>query len=45
MLGTDYPFDMGNYNSVAGVESAAGITDAEKDLILGENAIRLFNLS
>ena len=45
MLGTDYPFDMGNYNSVAGVESAAGITDAEKDLILGENALRLFNLS
>lgn len=44
MLGTDYPFDMGNYNSVEAVRSAAGITDAEKDLILGENAARLFRL-
>jgi hypothetical protein len=44
MIGTDYPFDMGNYNSVAGVESAAGLTDGEKDLILGGNAMRLFNL-
>jgi predicted TIM-barrel fold metal-dependent hydrolase len=44
MIGTDYPFDMGNYNSVAGVESAAGLTDAQKDLILGGNAMRLFNL-
>jgi aminocarboxymuconate-semialdehyde decarboxylase len=45
MLGTDYPFDMGNYNSVAGVESVASLTDAEKDLILGGNAQRLFNLA
>jgi aminocarboxymuconate-semialdehyde decarboxylase len=45
MIGTDYPFDMGNYNSVAGVESAAGLSDAEKDLILGGNAMRLFNLT
>jgi aminocarboxymuconate-semialdehyde decarboxylase len=44
MIGTDYPFDMGNYNSAAGVESAAGLTDAEKDLILGGNAVRLFGL-
>ena len=44
MIGTDYPFDMGNYNSVAAVESIAGLTDAEKDLILGENAVRLFGL-
>ena len=44
MIGTDYPFDMGNYNSIAGVEAAAGLTDAEKDLILGGNAMRLFGL-
>jgi aminocarboxymuconate-semialdehyde decarboxylase len=44
MLGTDYPFDMGNYNSVMAVQSIAGITDAERELILGGNAQRLFKI-
>lgn len=45
MLGTDYPFDMGNYNSVAAIQNAIGITDAERDMMLGGNAMRLFKIS
>jgi aminocarboxymuconate-semialdehyde decarboxylase len=44
MLGTDYPFDMGNYNSVAMVQNVIGITDAERDMMLGGNAMRLFKI-
>jgi aminocarboxymuconate-semialdehyde decarboxylase len=44
MLGTDYPFDMGNYNSVAMIQNAIGVTDAERDLMLGGNAMRLFKI-
>jgi aminocarboxymuconate-semialdehyde decarboxylase len=42
MLGTDYPFDMGNYRSVEAIDAVAGATDAQKDLMLGGNAARLF---
>jgi aminocarboxymuconate-semialdehyde decarboxylase len=45
MLGTDYPFDMGNYESVNAVEAVAGVTDAGKDRILGENAQEFFGLA
>jgi aminocarboxymuconate-semialdehyde decarboxylase len=44
MVGTDYPFDMGNYESVELVEGLAGISDADKALILGDTAARLFKL-
>ena len=44
MLGTDYPFDMGNYNSVNFVNSLANVSDAEKALMLGGNAQRFFKL-
>jgi aminocarboxymuconate-semialdehyde decarboxylase len=44
MLGTDYPFDMGNYDSVAAIQNAIGVTDAERDLMLGGNAMRLFKI-
>jgi aminocarboxymuconate-semialdehyde decarboxylase len=44
MLGTDYPFDMGNYNSVAAIEATAGVTDAKKAQMLGGNAARLFKI-
>jgi aminocarboxymuconate-semialdehyde decarboxylase len=45
MLGTDYPFDMGNYNSVAAVQNVVGVTDAERDMMLGGNAMRLFGIT
>jgi aminocarboxymuconate-semialdehyde decarboxylase len=44
MLGTDYPFDMGNYNSVAAIQNAVGVTDAERDMMLGGNAMRMFKI-
>jgi aminocarboxymuconate-semialdehyde decarboxylase len=44
MLGTDYPFDMGAYNSVAAIQNVIGVTDAERDLMLGGNAMRLFKI-
>jgi aminocarboxymuconate-semialdehyde decarboxylase len=44
MLGTDYPFDMGNYNSVAAIQNAIGISDAERDMMLGGNAMRMFKI-
>ncbi len=44
MLGTDYPFDMGAYNSVAAIQNVIGVTDAGRDLMLGGNAMRLFKI-
>lgn len=44
MLGTDYPFDMGAYNSVAAIQNVIGVTDSERDLMLGGNAMRLFKI-
>jgi aminocarboxymuconate-semialdehyde decarboxylase len=41
MLGSDYPFDMGNENPVELVRSAGLGAEAES-LILGDNAARLF---
>jgi aminocarboxymuconate-semialdehyde decarboxylase len=40
LLGSDYPFDMGNLDCVARVEALA-IPDADRDLILGGYADRL----
>jgi aminocarboxymuconate-semialdehyde decarboxylase len=44
MLGTDYPFDMGDYRSVEAIEGVAGVSDASKDLMLGSNALAFFRL-
>jgi aminocarboxymuconate-semialdehyde decarboxylase len=44
MLGTDYPFDMGNCNSVSAIQSTIGVTDAGRELMLGGNAQRLFKI-
>ena len=41
VVGTDYPFDMGWYDVHALIESVPGLSDAEKDAILGGNALRL----
>ena len=44
MLGTDYPFDMGNYNSVREIVSVPGMSDAGRELVLGGNAQELFRI-
>jgi len=44
VLGTDYPFDMGQENPVDLIEAVPGLSDADKDRIKGGNAIELLHL-
>jgi aminocarboxymuconate-semialdehyde decarboxylase len=44
LLGTDYPYDMGEDDPVGLICSIEGLSDAERSLILGGNAARLLNL-
>jgi aminocarboxymuconate-semialdehyde decarboxylase len=44
VLGTDYPFDMGQENPVDLVEAVPGLSEVEARQIKGENAIRLLGL-
>ncbi len=44
VLGTDYPYGMENRNAVAHVLSVAGLTDEERDAILGGTLARLLKL-
>jgi aminocarboxymuconate-semialdehyde decarboxylase len=45
LLGTDYPFDMGEDDPVGLVERTAGLTPEQRELICGGNAARLLDLS
>lgn len=44
LLGTDYPFDMGQGNPIDFIESA-GLTDDQRARVLGGNAEKLFGLT
>jgi aminocarboxymuconate-semialdehyde decarboxylase len=44
VLGTDYPFDMGQENPVDLIEAVPGLSDADRDRIKGGNAIDLLHL-
>ncbi len=44
MLGTDYPFDMGDYDSVRTIGSLPHRSAAEKERVYGGNAAGLFRL-
>jgi aminocarboxymuconate-semialdehyde decarboxylase len=41
LLGTDYPFDMGETDPVGLVERTPGLSEAERSLVCGGNAMRL----
>ena len=45
LLGSDYPFDMGDPYSPSSVNSLKTISSAEKRRVLGENAAKLLNIS
>jgi aminocarboxymuconate-semialdehyde decarboxylase len=44
MMGSDYPFDMGDKDPVGLVQRAPGINPEEKEKIMGGNAARLLNI-
>ena len=44
VLGTDFPFDMGEEDPYGFVKNAAGLNDDQKRKILGENAARLLRI-
>jgi aminocarboxymuconate-semialdehyde decarboxylase len=44
LLGTDYPFDMGDDDPVKLVESTPGLKRKDRDAIMGKNAVRLLGL-
>jgi aminocarboxymuconate-semialdehyde decarboxylase len=45
VLGTDYPFDMGQENPVELIESIDGLSDDDAKRITGGNAAALLRLS
>lgn len=45
VLGSDYPYDMGDPDPVARVREVSGLVAADRDAILGGNAARLFGLT
>ena len=45
MLGSDYPFGMGDYTPAVSVAALPHLSDAERDAIYSENAVRVFGLS
>ena len=44
VMGTDYPFDMGDYSSVRTVASVPRLTDTQRQRILGDNAAELLKI-
>ena len=44
MLGTDYPFDMGAYEPEKLITAVPGLTDQDREQILGGNAARLLGI-
>jgi len=44
LLGTDYPYDMGEYDPIGHIASVASFSDADRAAIAGGNAKALFGL-
>lgn len=44
MIGTDYPFDMGTYDPQRQIAGVSGLSQQERDQILGGNAARLLGI-
>ena len=44
MLGTDYPFDMGDHDPVRSISSLPHLSDGQKEMMFGGNAAALFKM-
>ena len=44
LMGTDYPYDMGETDPIGFVEGSQGLSDDERALIFGGNAARLLGI-
>jgi aminocarboxymuconate-semialdehyde decarboxylase len=44
VMGTDFPFDMGDVDPISHINSVTGLSPTQKRKIFGENAARLLNL-
>ena len=44
MLGTDYPFAMGEHQPMKAISEVSGLTDAQKRSIMSDNAAAMFDL-
>jgi len=44
LLGTDYPFDMGEEDPVGLIDSVPRLKPAEKEMIMGRTAARLLKI-
>ena len=45
LMGTDYPFDMGEVDPIGFVEGAQKLSEGDKRAVLGHNAARLLNIA
>ena len=45
VMGTDYPYDMAEPDPVGHVNSVKNLSDSDRDLITGGNALRLLGLN
>jgi aminocarboxymuconate-semialdehyde decarboxylase len=45
LYGTDYPWDMGDYDTITMINAMRGVKAGDKAGILGETSIRLFNIT
>ena len=44
LMGTDYPFDMAEYNPIGHIAGLAGIDDGTIAQLAGQNAVRVLGL-
>ena len=44
LLGTDYPYDMGDMDPLSSLEAVPGLSTAEREKIAGKNAVSLFTV-
>ena len=44
MLGTDYPFDMGDHDPIRSVDSLPNLSDGQREMVIGGNAAALLKI-